>query len=131
MSQKEIEMILARHLASYLAMPIFIVDPVGNLLYYNEPAESILGMRYEETGEMPVEQWSTVFAPTDEGGAPIPPEALPLVIAMTKRQPAHGSFWICGLDNVPRHLAVTAFPIVGQADRYLGAVAFFWENNPK
>jgi hypothetical protein len=34
-SQKEIELILARQLASYLVMPIFIVDLQGNIIYYN------------------------------------------------------------------------------------------------
>ena len=31
-------------------MPIFLVDTEGNLLYYNEPAEAILGRRFSETG---------------------------------------------------------------------------------
>ena len=88
-SQKEIEMILARQLASYLAMPIFIVDPQGNLIYYNEPAEGVLGRRFEETGEMPVEEWSTLFQPTDETGKPLAPESLPLVVALTQHSPAH------------------------------------------
>ena len=35
MSQKEIEIILMRQLASYLAIPIFIVDPALTLLFYN------------------------------------------------------------------------------------------------
>lgn len=120
-------MILARHLASYLAMPIFIVDPQGNLMFYNEPAESILGRRYEETGEMPVVVWSTIFKPTDEDGAPIDPDSLPLVVALTRRRPAHRGFWIRGLDGVLRHIEVVAFPLVGQADRFLGAIAIFWE----
>jgi len=120
-------MILARHLASYLAMPIFIVDPQGNLMFYNEPAESILGRRYEETGEMPVAVWSTIFKPTDEDGAPIDPDSLPLVIALARRCPAHRGFWIRGLDGVLRHIEVVAFPLVGQADRFLGAIAIFWE----
>ncbi len=34
--QQEIEMILARQLASYLVMPIFVVDPAGTLVFYNE-----------------------------------------------------------------------------------------------
>jgi len=38
MSHKPVELILMRQLASYLAMPIFVVDPVGNVLFYNEPA---------------------------------------------------------------------------------------------
>jgi len=127
MPQKEIEMILARHLASYLAMPIFIVDPQGNLLFYNEPAESILGRRFEETGEMPVAVWSTIFKPTDEKGSPIDPASHPLVVALTLRCPAHRGFWIRGLDGVLRHIEVVAFPLVGQADRFLGAIAIFWE----
>ena len=34
MAQKEIEVILTRQLASYLAMPIIIMDSVGTLLFY-------------------------------------------------------------------------------------------------
>jgi len=131
MDSKEIEVILTRHLASYLAMPMFIVDPVGNLVFYNEPAEGILGRRFEETGEMPASEWSTVFTPRDEAGAPLPPETLPLMIALNERRPAYRTFWISGLDGVPRHLEVTAIPLVGQSDRFLGAVAIFWEVTEK
>ncbi|MGZ9224084.1 MAG: PAS domain-containing protein [Anaerolineales bacterium] len=126
-SQKEIELILARQLASYLVMPIFIVDPQGNLIYYNEPAEGILGRHFEETGEMPVEEWSTLFKPMDETGKPLAAESLPLVIALTQHRPAHRDMWIQGLDGVRRLIEVTAFPINGQAERYLGALAIFWE----
>ncbi len=126
-SQKEIELILARQLAGYLAMPIFIVDPKGTLIYYNEPAEGILGRHFEETGEMPVEEWSTLFKPTDETGKPLAPESLPLVIALTQHRPAHREMWIQDLDGVQHLIEVTAFPINGQAERYLGALAVFWE----
>ena len=125
--QKEIEVILARQLADFLAMPIFIVDPQGNLLFYNGPAERILGLRFEETGEMSVAEWSSVFRPTDERGQPISQESLPLVIALTQRRPAHRGFWIRGLDGVPRHIEVAAFPLIGQVGSHLGAMAVFWE----
>lgn len=127
MAQQEIEVILMRQLASYLAAPVFIVDPQGNLLYYNEPAEVILGYRFEETGEMPVHEWSTVFQPTDEDGVQLAPEELPLVVALRDRRPAHRDFRIRGLDGTSRRIGVTALPLVGQAERFLGAVAFFWE----
>jgi PAS domain-containing protein len=127
MSQKAIELILTRQLASYLAMPIFLVDPDGTLIYYNEPAEAILGRRFDETGEMPAGEWSTVFTPTDESGAPLPPESLPLMVALVERRPDHRRFWIQGLDGARRHLEVTAFPIIGQEQRFLGALALFWE----
>ncbi len=124
--QKEVEVILARQLASYLAVPIFIVDPAGTLVYYNEPAESILGRRFDETGEMPREEWATIYAPEDEQGVPLAPSALPLAIAVTERRPNYARFWINGLDGVRRHIEVTAFPLIGQQQRYLGAIALFW-----
>lgn len=127
MAQKEIEVILARHLASYLATPIFIVDPAGNLLYYNEHAEAILGRRYDETGEMSVAEWGTIFQPMDRNGASLAPEQLPLVKALTYRRPEFGGIWIRGLDNVLRSIAIFAFPLVGQGNRFLGAIAIFWE----
>jgi PAS domain-containing protein len=127
MAQREIEVILARHLAEHLAMPIFIVDPEGNLLFYNEPAEKILGYRYDETGPMPALEWSTIFQPMDQFGAPLTPDALPLIIATMERHPAHSNFWIRGMDEQLRQIEVTAFPLVGQANRFLGAIAIFWE----
>ena len=59
--QQAIEMILTRQLASYLALPIFVVDPEGILVFYNEPAEPILSRRFDETGAMPMSEWSTIF----------------------------------------------------------------------
>ena len=130
MPQKEIEVILARHLASYLATPLFIVDPQGTLVFYNEPAEGILGRRFEETGEMPMGEWSTLYQPSDSQGQPLPPEELPLVIALTRRHPAYRSFWIRGLDGRLRNIEVVAFPLQGLAGRFLGAIAIFWEASP-
>jgi PAS domain-containing protein len=127
MAQKEIEVILLRQLASYLAVPMFIVDREGALLFCNEPAETILGLRFEETGEMSAAEWATKFTPVDESGRPLPAEILPLGMALARRQPSHGQFWILGLDKMLRHIAVTALPLIGQSERHLGAVAVFWE----
>ena len=109
MSQKPIELILMRQLASTLAMPIFIVDADGTLAFYNEPAERVLGMRFEETGEMPAAEWSTLWELTDVDGRPLTPEQLPLMIAIAERKPAHGKFWIRGLDGAVDHLDLGTF----------------------
>ena len=63
MSQKPVELILMRQLASSLAMPIFLVDAGGALAFYNEPAEALLGKRFDETGEMTVGEWASVWQP--------------------------------------------------------------------
>jgi PAS domain-containing protein len=128
MAQHDVEVIVLKQVASYLAMPIFIVDVVGNLLYYNEPAEAILGRRYDETGEMPIEEWSTIFVPLADDGTPLAPHELPLAMALRARRPAHGSLYITGLDGVARHIEVTAFPLDGQSGRHLGSIAIFWED---
>lgn len=129
--QQHVELILMKQVASYLSMPVFLVDPEGTLLYFNEPAEAILGQRFEESGEMPVDEWGTAFQPTDADGNPLPLDELPLVQATVERRPAHGTFWIQGKDGVSRHLAVTAFPVIGQSGEELGSVALFWEDGPQ
>ena len=127
MRQREIEVILTRQLASYLALPIFIVDEDGTLIFYNEPAEAILGQRFEETGEMPADEWAQAYTITDDDGTPVAPDGLPLTIALRQHRPAHRRLMMVGRDHVRRQIEVTAFPLTGQAGRHLGAVAIFWE----
>ena len=124
---QRIQIILTRQLAGYLSVPTFLVDPKGTLLFYNEPAEVLLGRRFDETGAMPAEEWSTIFAPVDLEGQPIPPAELPLMIALQERRPAYQRFFIRGLNGVRRHLEVVAIPILGIQGEFLGAVALFWE----
>lgn len=121
-------MILARQFGDSLSMPFFMVDPEGNLLYYNEAAEVIFGLKFTDTGGMRVEEWSTVFNPSDFDGNPIPPEKLPLVQTLTTRRPAHGSFYIKNIDGERMLITVTSFPIEGRPDRYMGAIAMFWRS---
>src|SRR5262245_42222849 len=125
MAQQDIEVILIRQLASHLAMPIFIVDPVGNLIFYNESAEPILGRRFDETGSMPATEWATVWKVTDRDGVPLPPESIPLSIALSQLRPSHQCVWLHGLDNARHYIEVVAFPLIGQGNRHLGAVAIF------
>ncbi len=128
MSQKPIEVILMRQLASTLAMPIFLVDAGGTLVFYNEPAERVLGMRFDETGELPPGEWATLWVPTQGDGSPLAPERLPLMVAVAERRPAHGEFWIRGMDGERRHIEATAFPLMRLTDQVLGAVVLFWES---
>jgi len=129
MAQKEIEIILMRQLASYLSVPIFVVNPEGTLLFYNEPAEALLGVQFDEAGEMPMSEWSTIFKPTDEGGHPLPPDALPLVATLRTGLPSRATLWITGLDGVRRKLDIVTFPLTGQGRRVLGAAAILWDVN--
>jgi PAS domain-containing protein len=127
MPQRDIEIILARQFVEHLNLPVFIVDPDGNLVYYNEPAGAVLGYSYDDTGPMPVELWSTIFRPMDENGQSLPPEDLPLVKTILYRHPAHRQISIIGLDSVLRQIDITSIPLFDQSGNFLGAMAIFWE----
>lgn len=128
MPAQPIELILARQFGDSLSLPFFLVDPEGNLLFYNEAAEGIFGLRFTDTGGMRVEEWSTIFKPTDEEGKPLPPEELPLVRTLSTRKPAHGSFYIDNIKGERVMITVTSFPVEGRPNRYLGAIAMFWKS---
>lgn len=125
----EIEIILNRQLADCLSIPVFITDTIGNLIFYNEPAEEIFGKRFEDTGEMAVEQWSTMFKPIDENGNVIPPDDLPLVKTLQNATPHHKTFWIKSLQGRNQKISVTSYPIIGRTGMMSGAVAIFWKSN--
>jgi len=126
-TRHEIEVILARQLAGYLAIPIVIVEPSHLVVYYNEPAERMLGRRFDEGGPIPWAEWTKAFDFRDDAGEPIPATELPLATSLHHRRLAHRTFWIRGLDGIQRHMGETAIPLIGNAGRFLGAVAFFAE----
>ncbi|MFN8599317.1 MAG: hypothetical protein U0842_02525 [Candidatus Binatia bacterium] len=57
-------------------------------MFYNEPAEALLGKRFDETGEMTVGEVPGVAAGA-EGSTPPPAERVPLALAVVER-PARG-----------------------------------------
>jgi PAS domain-containing protein len=126
--QQNLVLILARDLADKLATAMFVVDPEGMLVYFNEGAAEILGKTFAEAGHMPMETWSRDFAPADPDGKPIPPEEVPLVVALRERRPVHRSLRIRAADQVDRHIAVTALPLFARTEEIVGAAAIFWES---
>jgi hypothetical protein len=121
-----IEIILTRQLAEYLSVPLLLVDSKGELLFYNEPAESILGRRFEDTGSMPPEEWSKSLAALDEQGRPLPPDDLPLMVTLASRMPAHRRLQLVDGEHASRAVEVTSIPIAGLHGEFLGAAAMFW-----
>ncbi len=122
-----IQIILTRQLAAYLSVPLFLFDPKGNLLFYNEPAEAILSSRFDETGVMPLEEWSSAFTRVDDEGEPVPLEDIATMITLNKKRPTYKHYRARGPDGVVRHIEVTSIPITGLRGDFLGAAALFWE----
>ena len=115
---KHLVLILAREFASNLATPTLIVDDEGRLVFFNEAAEEIVERTFAETGELPLDEWVTPFAPRSLESEPLPFERLPSGIALYERH-------VCR-DGVERDVAVTAFPLFAHADEFVGIVIIFW-----
>ena len=123
--QHPVEIIMARGMMTNLATPAFLVDPGGRLIFFNDAAGEVLGLTYEEAGPMDPQEWGTRFEPLDLDGNPIPPERLPLSIALSRGRPGHADMRIRSARGEEHRIEVSAFPIVGHGGRR-GAMAIFW-----
>ena len=125
--QRPVELILARGLMSNITTPAFLVDAHGTLVFFNDAAGELLGMRYEEAGPMELQQWGARFVPMRLDGRPIPPDELPLAVALSEGRPVHLGFCVSSAQGDQRLIEVSAFPIVGNQGLQ-GAMAIFWDS---
>jgi PAS domain-containing protein len=124
-AQKPIELIQARSLIASLSTAAFLVDEAGTLLFYNEAAGDLLGIPFEDAGEMLRDEWGMRFRPREPGGRELGVEELPLTIALREGQPGHARVEITAADGEDHQLAVSAIPIRGRSGQH-GAFAIFW-----
>jgi PAS domain-containing protein len=124
------ELIVMRQLASYLAMPIFVQDRDGNLVYFNEPAEPILGRRFDETGALTRQELWELFRPTRDNGHPMDRDASPFRAAREGREAVHRRFQLTGMDGVQRQIEGTVIPLTNREGEIVGDFAVFWEPKP-
>jgi hypothetical protein len=124
--QRHIALILARDLAANLATAMLLVDADGDLVFFNEPAEAILGRPYAEA-QMSRAELARTFKPVDEAGEPVPAADLPLATAFRTGIPSRGAFWIDAADGRRPHLEVVGVPLFAHADQLVGGLAVFWE----
>lgn len=126
-TQKPIQLILARQLASSLAMPVIIVDTLATVVYYNEPAETLIARRFEEHGEMVAEVWAKDFDVNDEHRQPMDRNDWPLVVALQQRRPVSQLIWLMSPDGTWRKLHWNSIPLDADTGQFLGVLNIFWE----
>jgi len=126
--QKQLVLILARAFASNLSTPTLIADARGYLVFYNEAAEAVIGRRFSEAGEMPLDDWLGAFEPRTTSSQPLPSEQRPARIAFDERRPAHLRYLVTSADGVEREIEVTAFPLFAHTDEFVGIVVIFWRS---
>ncbi len=125
---KHLVLILAREFVSNLSTPTLVADARGYLVFYNEAAEAVVGRRFAETGEMPLDDWLAAFEPKTLASEPIPPERRPARIALDERRASHLQYLVTSADGIEREIEVTAFPLFAHTDDFVGIVVVFWRN---
>lgn len=123
----QVEIRLLKQLASALATPMFVVSPEGDLVFFNESAEALVGRRFDEIGEVGRDDWPVTLNMTDGSGKPIRPEDRPVIAALDQRRPVHRQVSTRGLDGVTHTLHGTGIPLISSDGELLGGLGIFWE----
>lgn len=122
---RPLQLILARNLMASLHTPAFLIDAPGQIVFFNEAAGAVLGQRFEETGPLPVEEWTTKFGPFDDEGRPLGYGEIRLTQALRGNHAAHARMRIRSAQGTEHRIEVSALPIQGD-DGFEGAMVFFW-----
>ena len=121
-------LIRAKHLAESVTTPMFLADADGNLIFYNEAAEILLGRPFLDTGALAPSEWQRTFDVRDRNGAPFPLESMSSWISVQNEQPAMGHLTFGGADGTDHLVATCAFPLFTERQRFEGALILFWRD---
>jgi PAS domain-containing protein len=126
-SPKSLPLILARELASNLATPMFLLDPGGMLVFYNDAAAALLGKPFAEIGEIPSGEFGASLELTTLEGEPIRRRDSPVGTAYFERKPAHRSLIVTTYKGERLAVENTAYPLFGTSGEMHGVFSVFWE----
>jgi PAS domain-containing protein len=125
--QKALGLILARELATNVAVPIFLVDATNTLVFYNDAAAVAFGGPFGQTGELRHGEWAARFNPARPDGTPYDRKELPLVIALEEHRPSHGINLVTAPTGERRLVEFSALPLFSSPDDFVGVMVAFWE----
>jgi len=123
LASHSIELILAKQWAGLLASPVLLLDGDGTLLYYNEPAEILLGRSFGVTGPMVRGEWSATFHFEDLEGRDLDPDDTPLGASLDGGQADQVSLYVRGIAGARTKIRLTTVPIQGAGDQRHGVLA--------
>lgn len=129
MAQKPIELILLKDVVRKMGFPVTMVDARGKVVFFNQQAEELFGLRHDDTGEVPLAQLAEFYAPLDENGEPLPFDQLPIRVALRERRPTQAKLFVHDSGGKAHRITTTAIPLDGQGGTLLGAMAIFWETD--
>jgi PAS domain-containing protein len=124
--QRNLVLILARAFAAQLATAVFLLDPEGTIIYYNEAGERLTGRPFIEGGGQTIDEWMKRRRPRDEEGVEVSIQDLPLGTTMLKHDPAHGIITFRTEDGVDRRVETASFPLFAHTEDFVGTFSIVW-----
>ncbi len=120
--QHNLVLILARAFAAQLATAVFLLDPEGTFIYYNEAAERLTGRPFIEGAGSTADEWLYADPAAGRGGRRgRGPGSLPLGTTMLKQEPAYGIVTFRTADGVDRRVETATFPLFAHTEDFVGS----------
>jgi PAS domain-containing protein len=126
-SIKSLVLIRAKNLAESVTTPMLLIDAIGNLIFYNEAAEALLGTPFTDVGNIPASEWQDKFKIRARDDSPAPLERMPGWIDLVHERPGLGHLRITTLEGNDLFIAVCAVPLFTAQRQFDGALVLFWE----
>jgi PAS domain-containing protein len=114
-------LILARSLSENLAVPCFVINDGGAVVWFNESAERLIGRSAPETPELSASELVDLLAASTDDGSPVDPETLPFFRALADRIPAVQPLRVSGADGT-EWVDSAALPLLGPDGELLGVL---------
>lgn len=121
-----LELILARNLINSLELPAALLDSEMTVVYFNQAAGALFGLRFDRTGPIPQSEWQSAYGPIDPEGDAIAAQDLPISSALRQNRAAHAQLQLRLASHRLALLEVSGLPLVGPSG-YAGALVVFWE----
>lgn len=126
---KSLVLIRAKHLAESVTTPMLLVDANGNMVFYNEAAEMVVGRAFNDVGPVPAADWQERFRVRARDDSPAPLEKMPGWMDLKGERPGLGHLRLTTIEGRDLDVAVCAFPLFTSQHQFDGALVIFWEED--
>lgn len=121
MARRSLELILARSLSENLAVPCFVVNDAGAIVWFNESAERLIGRMAPDTPELSPAELVEMLEVRDPDEKPADVKKLPYMVALREAAPATGSYRVSGSEGT-EWIDAAALPLLGPDAGVLGVL---------
>jgi PAS domain-containing protein len=119
-----VELILARNLISGLSLAALLCDADGTIVFFNDAAGELLGQRFDETGSLSQDQWTSTFGVAECRQAGSDDNAPPSR-AVRDGLPVHSRICLRA-RNEHREVELSTVPLC-TVEGFKGAIMLLWQ----